>query len=490
MELSPGVSYQLARSGQQYGPYEGTQLISMAQSGDVLESDHIWTEGMSDWVPASSIVQLAVPISAEVCQVASTHAAIPITEPIHVKPQRGGEIAGKANPSGFGDQLRRGIGDRLQKSLEEKDKLEGNLKRRKEDWLEDRRKKEEEQERLRKLKEEQRLRDEEAKHRQKLEKEEEARRLKEVRERNEREQREAEERQRQREREEREQIRREEERERELRSRFPGARPEILFGLILLVGVSIASIFFLAELETRSETYSFESVEAFTEFNYEESSKLSVYRIGQGLAVVISILAGLIYVILSTRFLFVAWKYLKDYPEVSTTPGKAAGLMFVPLFNVFWIRNAFVGWQRDFLSTARHFRLETVPSLDRGVFRLPVILIILFFPLLHPFLMLEMGRGTNFLAGFCRDSARDNLDDDEEETGDDKSAEGGGGGRIWRGRRIIERAELEKRRRVIEAELDPVAWKIGSQSVTLNSSRSLSNSASSWACRLASAGSP
>lgn len=387
MELSPGVSYQLARSGQQYGPYEGTQLISMAQSGDVLESDYIWAEGMADWVPASSLLQLAPTVSSEV-----TQAAVPITEPIHVKPQ------GRAV---------------------------GAVSQRKEEGLEDKRKQEEEQNRLRELREREKLKDEEAKRQRKLEQEEEALRLKELKERNAREQREADERQRQREREEKERLRKEQERERELRSRFPETKPFYLLVLILLVGFLVGSIFYLAELETRSETYSFESVEAFTEFDYEEGPKLSVYKIGQGLAVVLSVLGVLLYIVLATRILFLAWKYLQDYPEVSTTPGKAVGFMFVPLFNILWIRTAFVKWKRDFHSTARHFKLETAPSLDRGLFRLPVIVLILFFPLLHPFLMTEMGRGTNFLARFSRDNARDNWDEEEEEDGDNTPGKDG-----------------------------------------------------------------
>lgn len=54
-----------------------------------------------------------------------------------------------------------------------------------------------------------------------------------------------------------------------------------------------------------------------------------------------------------------------------------------------------------------------------------MIVLILFFPLLHPFLMTEMGRGTNLLARFCRDKARDNWDEEEEEDGDNTPGKDG-----------------------------------------------------------------
>lgn len=47
----------MTRDGQtQYGPYTIAQLQQFALEGRVSPDDHLWQDGMSDWVPASSIL--------------------------------------------------------------------------------------------------------------------------------------------------------------------------------------------------------------------------------------------------------------------------------------------------------------------------------------------------------------------------------------------------------------------------------------------------
>ena len=64
MDIQQGINYQFSRDGQQYGPYEGSQLVQMAQTGNVIATDHIWTEGMSEWQAASTFTQLAAVFAA------------------------------------------------------------------------------------------------------------------------------------------------------------------------------------------------------------------------------------------------------------------------------------------------------------------------------------------------------------------------------------------------------------------------------------------
>ena len=59
MDIYQGVNYMFSRDGQQYGPFEGTQLVQMVQAGQVLVNDYIWTDGMAEWVPAGYFHQLA-----------------------------------------------------------------------------------------------------------------------------------------------------------------------------------------------------------------------------------------------------------------------------------------------------------------------------------------------------------------------------------------------------------------------------------------------
>ena len=59
MDINLGISYLISRDGNQFGPYQGSELAQLVQSKQIISSDHLWTEGMDGWVPAGSINQLA-----------------------------------------------------------------------------------------------------------------------------------------------------------------------------------------------------------------------------------------------------------------------------------------------------------------------------------------------------------------------------------------------------------------------------------------------
>ncbi|MFO7607668.1 MAG: GYF domain-containing protein [Candidatus Krumholzibacteriia bacterium] len=50
----PKTWYQ-ARAGERYGPYDEQQFAALAREGNVLPSDLVWTETMTEWVRADSI---------------------------------------------------------------------------------------------------------------------------------------------------------------------------------------------------------------------------------------------------------------------------------------------------------------------------------------------------------------------------------------------------------------------------------------------------
>ncbi len=60
MDILQGVNYLYTSNGEQVGPVEGTQLLALAQQGHIQTTDHVWTEGMAEWLPATSFNQLGV----------------------------------------------------------------------------------------------------------------------------------------------------------------------------------------------------------------------------------------------------------------------------------------------------------------------------------------------------------------------------------------------------------------------------------------------
>ena len=53
------TQYMVAINGQQYGPYNMQQMQQMAQSGQINASVLVWTQGMSQWITAGSVPELA-----------------------------------------------------------------------------------------------------------------------------------------------------------------------------------------------------------------------------------------------------------------------------------------------------------------------------------------------------------------------------------------------------------------------------------------------
>ena len=64
--------------------------------------------------------------------------------------------------------------------------------------------------------------------------------------------------------------------------------------------------------------------------------------------------------------LYRAWKAVQD-DRVRTTPGKAVGFLFIPLFNFYWLFVAIGGYAGAFNTFAARHRIP-VPRLSPGLF--------------------------------------------------------------------------------------------------------------------------
>lgn len=51
-----------ARDQQQYGPVSEEELRRLLQRGELSTEDLVWREGMPEWIPASSVAELATPL--------------------------------------------------------------------------------------------------------------------------------------------------------------------------------------------------------------------------------------------------------------------------------------------------------------------------------------------------------------------------------------------------------------------------------------------
>tara|TARA_R110002096_G_scaffold82164_2_gene191130 strand:+ start:859 stop:1380 length:522 start_codon:yes stop_codon:yes gene_type:complete len=73
------MDWYYASNGQQQGPVSQDQLKELAKGGQVQGSDLVWNEGMTDWVPLSTLPEFA--IAAEKSETVSAVAADPDPDP-------------------------------------------------------------------------------------------------------------------------------------------------------------------------------------------------------------------------------------------------------------------------------------------------------------------------------------------------------------------------------------------------------------------------
>jgi hypothetical protein len=65
--------------------------------------------------------------------------------------------------------------------------------------------------------------------------------------------------------------------------------------------------------------------------------------------------------------LYRSWHVLQP-GGARTTPGQAVGFMFIPVFNIYWIFNAYVGWSTDWNRIRRSYpNLQSAPTASGGM---------------------------------------------------------------------------------------------------------------------------
>lgn len=87
---------------------------------------------------------------------------------------------------------------------------------------------------------------------------------------------------------------------------------------------------------------------------------------GLVLAVGIGLIIGT--VVIGAINLYRAWAAIQGLSGVSSTPGMAVGLMFVPFFNLYWGFIAFGKWAKDYNSFVRTHDLSAAPPASEGLF--------------------------------------------------------------------------------------------------------------------------
>ena len=106
------------------------------------------------------------------------------------------------------------------------------------------------------------------------------------------------------------------------------------------------------------------------------------YRISDNLGVGLILLFGawvlaclVLQVVVIAIYLHRAWRIVQS--ESAVTPGKAVGLLFVPLFNLYWCFPAYYGWARAYNRLRSAHDLSDAPRVSEGLFLSFCILLII-----------------------------------------------------------------------------------------------------------------
>ena len=116
----------------------------------------------------------------------------------------------------------------------------------------------------------------------------------------------------------------------------------------------------------------------------EDSRRLSELKSHTMVGIGVLIASGFGFIfggIYSYIILFRAWKVIQA-GGARTTPGKAAGLLLIPIFNFYWIFVAYYGWAIDWTRIRSSYsNLIAAPRASSRTFLAGSIFVILFFPI-------------------------------------------------------------------------------------------------------------
>jgi hypothetical protein len=102
-----------------------------------------------------------------------------------------------------------------------------------------------------------------------------------------------------------------------------------------------------------------------------------------GVGLLIGLIIITIAMILSYIFVYRAW-YILQPGGARTSPGKAVGFMFIPLFNIYWMFVSFHGWAQDWNRIRNsHSNLTSIPPVSEGLFLAgPICIVVSIVPLI------------------------------------------------------------------------------------------------------------
>jgi len=102
------MQWYYSKNGIQLGPVEENELRAKLASGEVSSTDLVWREGMTDWLPAARVLELAtltaVPVATPAIPPVSADGvnspyAPPVSSGYGMQPQIAGQGSGKATAS-------------------------------------------------------------------------------------------------------------------------------------------------------------------------------------------------------------------------------------------------------------------------------------------------------------------------------------------------------------------------------------------------------
>lgn len=108
--------------------------------------------------------------------------------------------------------------------------------------------------------------------------------------------------------------------------------------------------------------------ETFQDFSSDIDVASEIFSPAMFLSLGLCLGAGMWATILSMSYLHRAWRVLQP-AGASTTPGKAVGFMFIPLFNYYWTFIAYWKWAEEWnYACGRYRSLQSAPAAGEGSF--------------------------------------------------------------------------------------------------------------------------
>ncbi len=83
--------------------------------------------------------------------------------------------------------------------------------------------------------------------------------------------------------------------------------------------------------------------------------------------IIIGFLVAVVGGIFGLIYLYRAWLIVQG-STARTTPGKAVGFLFIPLFNLYWQFQAVYGWAKDYNAFREDYALTAAPRMPAGLF--------------------------------------------------------------------------------------------------------------------------